>query len=126
MTYIKKQELIDTAQWYYPDTVFKFDKFERLSGTAWKVTYTINNPNYRTNNGQHEATVYQWTVVANKDITRNKIKINTNWRETVTSKKRINNAIGSIARLYQKDFVWYVEHKGETMRFEDGLVLSYS
>ncbi len=48
------------------------------------------------------------------------------WR-TVTTKTRMNqasNQYGLGYQVYQKDHVWYVDFKGQSLRFDDGMVLT--
>ena len=61
---------------------------------------------------------YHWTEVVkcNKDV----IILNTGGYHTQTTKRRMNQAsdvFGLGFRVYQEDYMFYVDHKGKTYKF---------
>ena len=68
--------------------------------------------------------VYHSTPVVQFDS--DKIIPNSGGWETATTKSRMNQAshqYGLGFEVYQVDFTWYVDYKGETIPFTDGLIL---
>ena len=68
--------------------------------------------------------VYHSTAVVQFDS--DKIILNSGGWETATTKSRMNQAshqYGLGFEVYQVDFTWYVDYKGETIPFTDGLIL---
>ena len=55
-----------------------------------------------------------------------KIVLNSNGYRTATTKRRMNQAseqFGLGYRVFQKDYEWYVEHRGKVYDFYDGITL---
>lgn len=74
---------------------------------------------------------YRGTSVV-KEVNYNTLALNTNGWLTVTSKKVMNryfNLRNLPLRVFQKDFVWYVEFTGaekRVMEYNDNMLLSLS
>lgn len=84
--------------------------------------------------GRHATTVAQdggYTVVTYHStlvvkFNHNEIVLNSGGWRTSTTKRRMNqtsNQMGLGYRVFQKDWDWYVEYKGETIPFYDGMIL---
>ena len=68
--------------------------------------------------------VYHSTPVVQFDD--DKIRLNSGGWETVTTKTRMNQASHEYNlgfEVYQVNFTWYVDYKGETIAFTDGMKL---
>ena len=68
--------------------------------------------------------VYHNTVVVK--FNRDKIVLDSGKWFTMTTKTRMNqasNQYGLGFTVFQKDFEWFVDYKGKTYRFSDGMVL---
>ena len=66
----------------------------------------------------HATEVVQWN--------ESTIILNSNGWETVTTKLRMNQASNQFDLgfyVYQKDFNWFVEYKGEILKYYDGMQL---
>lgn len=85
--------------------------------------------------GKHATTVatsnestkvtYHSTVVV--DFNRFAIFLDSGGWQTATTKTRMNQASNQFDlgfRVYQKDFDWFVDYKGKTIDFKDGMRLS--
>ena len=70
--------------------------------------------------------VYVNTIVFKHLESENCIFLNSNWRQTATTKKHINNKIKRFGlSLYQKAFKRYVSKRdGSVVDFEDNMLLS--
>ena len=69
--------------------------------------------------------VYHSTAVV--QFNRDKIILNSDGWETATTKTRMNQASRQYSLgfdVYQVDFSWYVNYKGETIPFTDGMTLN--
>ena len=68
--------------------------------------------------------VYHFTCVVK--FNQNKIILNSGGWHTQTTKNRMNQASNQYNlgyRVYQKDFTWYVDYKGQTIEFYDHMEL---
>ena len=68
--------------------------------------------------------IYHNTAVV--QFNRDKIILNSDGWETATTKTRMNQASYQYSLgfdVYQVDFSWYVNYKGETIPFTDGMIL---
>ena len=68
--------------------------------------------------------IYHNTAVV--QFNRDKIILNSDGWETATTKTRMNQASYQYSLgfdVYQVDFSWYVNYKGETIPFKDGMIL---
>ena len=68
--------------------------------------------------------VYHSTAVVQFDS--DKIILNSGGWETATTKSRMNQTSHQYNlgfEVYQVNFTWYVDYKGETIPFADGLIL---
>lgn len=88
----------------------------------------MNFPTYRTTVSNYDGVtrvVFHRTTVVRFDS--DTITLNSGGWKTVTTKRRMNQAsehYGLEFHVYQKDFVWYVLWKGETLEYHDGMTLS--
>mgnify|MGYP001073414617 CR=1 FL=1 len=84
--------------------------------------------------GSHKTSVYNsngFTCVRyhNTEVVKfnhDKIILNTNGWETHTTKTRMNqanNQYGLGYHVFQKDYKWFVEFKGQTIEYKDQIVL---
>jgi len=67
---------------------------------------------------------YHATVVVRFD--RRQIVLDSNGWRTVTTKTRMNqtsNQFNLGFAVYQREYVWYVDYRGKTREFHDGMVL---
>jgi hypothetical protein len=74
--------------------------------------------------GEDLLVIYRSTVVVKASPVR--IKLDSGGWRTATTKRRMNQASNQLDLgfvVYQKKKVWYVDYKGETIKFEDGMVL---
>lgn len=70
---------------------------------------------------------YHWTDVIGFDS--KEIVLDSNGWKTATTKMRMNqasNQFGLGFTVTQKDFEWFVEFKGKTIAFKDGMTLKRS
>ena len=88
----------------------------------------MNFPTYRTTvsncDGATRVVFHRTTVVGFDSDT---ITLNSDGWQTVTTKRRMNQAseyYGLEFQVYQKDFIWYVLWKGETLEYYDGMTLN--
>lgn len=68
--------------------------------------------------------VYQSTVIVK--WTYDTVTLNSGGWQTVTTKKKMNQASYQFNlgyQVYQKDFEWFVDYKGITLPFFDGIIL---
>jgi hypothetical protein len=55
------------------------------------------------------------------------IELDSGGWETVTTKARMNQASNQFNlgyQVFQKDWQWYVDYKGETLEYHDGIILN--
>ena len=84
--------------------------------------------------GTHKTTVktkdgvtkvtYHWTDVVK--FANKRIVLNSGGWHTVTTKTRMNQASNQFElgyQVFQKDWTWYVDYKGQTLDFQDGMLL---
>lgn len=74
------------------------------------------------NNVKH--VVYHNTRVVSFDY--DTITLRRNGYKTATTKRRMNqtsNQFNLGFKVYQDDFTWYVDYKGETLEFKEGMTL---
>ena len=84
-------------------------------GTHKTATYTLEGMT---------SIVYHSTAVV--QFNSDKIILNSGGWETATTKSRMNqasNQYGLGLEVYQVNFSWYVDYRGETIPFEDGMIL---
>ncbi len=84
-------------------------------------------PTYRTTVSERDgitAVTFHNTAVVVFDA--NTITLNSDGWQTVTTKRRMNQVadhFGLQFRVWQKNFVWYVDWSGETLEYYDGIKL---
>jgi len=82
---------------------------QRVQGRATSV-FTENGSTY---------VVYHNTAVVR--FNENEIELNTGGWRTVTTKARMNQASNQFDlgyQVYQRDYAWFVDYKGETIGFD--------
>jgi hypothetical protein len=83
-----------------------------------RVATTVANDGKYTIVTYHQTQVVKWNW--------NKIILDSGGWETQTTKNRMNqasNQYGLGYQVFQHDFTWYVDYKGQTLEFHDGMVL---
>ena len=64
--------------------------------------------------------------IATFDHNTNALKISSCGYETVTTKSRLNAILEEVkygAKVFQKNFVWFVKYNKQTLMFWDGMIL---
>ena len=87
---------------------------QKVSGVATKIF---------TDNGMTNVVYHKTAVVK---FNHSKIVLNSGGWRTVTTKTRMNqtsNQFNLGYQVFQKDFEWYVDFKGQTLEFTDGMEL---
>ena len=67
------------------------------------------------------------TAIAVYDHKNEALKLNTGGWATVTTKSRLNAILSELitgARVFQRDFTWYLNYNNQTHDFMDGMILS--
>ena len=67
------------------------------------------------------------TAIAVYDHKNQALKLNTGGWATVTTKSRLNAILQELitgARVFQRDFNWYLNYNNQTHDFNDGMILS--
>ena len=67
------------------------------------------------------------TAIAVYDHKNQALKLNTGGWATVTTKSRLNAILDQLmygARVFQKDFNWFLSYNNQTHDFMDGMILS--
>ena len=67
------------------------------------------------------------TAIAVYDHKNQALKLNTGGWYSVTTKSRLNAILDQLmygARVFQKDFNWYLSYNNQTVDFWDGMILS--
>jgi len=67
------------------------------------------------------------TAIAVYDHNTQALKLNTGGWATVTTKSRLNAILDQVmygARVYQKNFDWFLSYNNQTHDFMDGMILS--
>ena len=65
-------------------------------------------------------------LIATVDHSTNAIKLDSCGYETVTTKSRLNALLEEVkygAKVFQKNFNWFVRYNGQTASFWDGMIL---
>lgn len=74
---------------------------------------------------EYTRSIYHNTPVVS--FNRDKIILNSGGWMTSTTKKRMNQVAEMFNlkyQVYQKDYNWYIDYKGQTFDFYDGFILS--
>ena len=64
--------------------------------------------------------------IATLDHNTNALKLDSCGYETVTTKSRLNAILEEVkygAKVFQKNFVWFVQYNKQTLMFWDGMIL---
>ena len=67
------------------------------------------------------------TAIAVYDHNTQALKLNTGGWQSVTTKSRLNAILSELiagARVFQKQFDWYLSYNNQTVDFWDGMILS--
>lgn len=89
------------------------------TGTIGKTATTIYTDNGFTNVKYHQTNVVKFSP--------EKIILNSNGWNTATTKNRMNQTSNQFDlgyRVFQKDYSWYVDFKGETFDYSDHMELN--
>ena len=65
--------------------------------------------------------------IATVDHNTNSVKLDSCGYETVTTKSRLNAILDEVmygAKVFQKQFEWFVSYQGQTETFIDGMILT--
>ena len=90
----------------------------------WSNSNTFVDYNSNTN---CSTVVLHRTAIATYDHNTQALKLNTGGRHSNTTKSRLNAILQGIigcARVYQKQFDWYLSYNNQTVDFWDGMILS--
>ena len=90
----------------------------------WSNSNTFVTYNESTN---CSTVVLHRTAIAVYDHNTNALKLNTGGWYSVTTKSRLNAILDQLitgARVFQKDFNWYLNYNNQTHDFMDGMILS--
>ena len=97
--------------------------FALSNKSDWAGSNTQVNYNENTNCSQVFLHGHQ---IATFDHSTKAIKLNSCGYETVTTKSRLNALLDEVkygARVFQKNFDWFVSYNGQTKDFIDGMIL---
>ena len=64
--------------------------------------------------------------IATVDHSTNAVKLSSCGYETVTTKSRLNAILEEVkygAKVFQKNFTWFVKYQSQTLMFWDGMIL---
>jgi len=78
-------------------------------------------------NSNCSTVVLHRTAIATYDHNTQAIKLNTGGWHSVTTKSRLNAILQELiagARVFQKNFDWYLSYNNQTVDFWDGMILS--
>ena len=90
----------------------------------WSNSNTFVEYNSNTN---CSTVVLHRTAIAVYDHNTQALKLNTGGWATVTTKSRLNAILSELitgARVFQKDFNWFLSYNNQTHDFMDGMILS--
>ena len=96
---------------------------ERIKNMAQTQTIGTHKTTVSTDNGVTSVVYHSTPVVKFNHL---EIILDSGGWETNTTKNRMNQASNQFNlgyRVYQKDFEWFVEYYGQTIEFQDGMVL---
>ena len=89
----------------------------------WSNSNTFVEYNSNTN---CSTVVLHRTAIATYDHNTKALKLNTGGYTTVTTKSRLNAILDELitgARVFQKQFDWYLSYNNQTVDFWDGMIL---
>lgn len=110
-------ELIHKESYHQPDKS-RLGPFCGCKLTTKKGAY--RDETYKMPNGLTVHFYHQSPIVIESET---QIRLDNCGYQTMTTKERINRYCPF--RVFQENFKWYVNYKGETIPFENGMVLDY-
>ena len=90
----------------------------------WSNSNTQVNYNSNTN---CSTVVLHRTAIATYDHNTQALKLNTGGWQSVTTKSRLNAILDEVkygAKVFQRQFDWYLSYNNQTVDFWDGMILS--
>ena len=94
----------------------------------WMVNSNSSNTNVNYNSNTNCSTVVlHRTAIAVYDHNTQELKLNTGGYTTNTTKSRLNAILSELitgAKVFQKNFDWYLSYNNQTVDFWDGMILS--
>ena len=93
-----------------------------------KINWSNSNTFVEYNSNTNCSTVVlHRTAIAVYDHNTQALKLNTGGWHSVTTKSRLNAILSELiagARVYQKNFDWFLSYNNQTHDFNDGMILS--
>ena len=93
----------------------------------WMVDSNHSNTSVEYNNNTNCSTVVLYnTAIATYDHNTQALKLNTGGWHSVTTKSRLNAILSELitgARVFQRDFNWFLNYNNQTHNFNDGMIL---
>ena len=89
----------------------------------WSNSNTVVDYNSNTN---CSTVVLHRTAIAVYDHKNQALKLNTGGWHSVTTKSRLNAILDQLmygARVFQRDFIWFLNYNNQTHNFNDGMIL---
>ena len=89
----------------------------------WSNSNTFVEYNSNTN---CSTVVLHRTAIAVYDHNTNALKLNSGGYTTNTTKSRLNAILDEVkfgARVFQRDFIWFLNYNNQTHNFNDGMIL---
>ena len=87
----------------------------------------VNRNNWSNSNTDCSTIVLHRTAIAVYDHKNQALKLNTGGWYSVTTKSRLNAILDkliTVARVFQRDFNWYLSYANQTHDFMDVMILS--
>jgi len=92
-----------------------------------KGNWSSSNTRVEYNENSNCSSVYlHGHQIATVDHNTNSVKLDSCGYETVTTKSRLNAILEEVkygAKVFQKNFVWFVGYNKQTLMFWDGMIL---
>ena len=92
-----------------------------------KNDWSNSNTNVEYNSNTNCSTVVlHRTAIATYDHNTQALKLNSGGYTTVTTKSRLNAILDELivgARVFQRDFIWFLNYNNQTHNFNDGMIL---
>ena len=93
----------------------------------WMVNSNSSNTNVNYNSNTNCSTVVlHRTAIATYDHNTQALKLNTGGWQSNTTKSRLNAILSELiagARVFQKNFDWYLSYNNQTVDFWDNMIL---
>ena len=94
----------------------------------WMVDSNYSNTSVEYNNNTNCSTVVLYnTAIATYDHNTQALKLNSGGYTTNTTKSRLNAILDELitgARVFQKNWNWFLSYNNQTHDFNDGMILS--